>query len=668
MNLDYDLSIVKGIGNKTQDRLNENGIYTVKDLLFSFPKSYDIYEENPSLLRSEKSTVIKGELDSNPVFIKHRTNSNAIIFYLLCYGNRIKCIYFGGDYLRYKIYKGANIIIYGKYNSFNKEFVVSKLFESNFISRIECNYKLKDIKNYLIEKAIKDIFSNELKIEETLPNELLQKYKLYDIKNYIYLSHIPRNREDVRQVLRRRKYEEFFWYSIRLEYLKSLRAEIIKPKRIFDKEKLKSFIDSLDFKLTKDQLSVISEIEKDIKLDKPMNRLVQGDVGCGKTIISIYAAYILILSGYQAAIMVPTEILANQQFQFAREMLAKRGVIVELLTSSIKDSDKKDILYRLKNNRINLIIGTHALIEENVKFDNLGIAIIDEQHKFGVMQRQKLIDKYKYTDCLYLTATPIPRSLGLTMFGDLDISSIHTMPEGRLNTITKIVNYRAIKGLMKSISKELDKNNQIYVVTPLIDDINSLDVMDVKKAYNLFNEYFPDKKIGIVHGKLHTDEKNRVMNDFYLGKIDILVSTTVIEVGVNVKRATVIVICDANQFGLAQLHQLRGRVGRSIYQSYCILLTNDSENERLLTIESSTDGFKIAEADLKQRGPGDYLGNDQSGYVGLDYADFYEDIKIYECAKKDAYELLDKFKKKELESNIFNDIIRNEVANRNKNN
>ncbi len=668
MNLDFDLEIVNGIGKKTKSELNENGIYSILDLLYLFPKNYEIFEENPKLLRSEEYTVIKGDLDSNPVFLKHRTNSNAIIFYLNCYGNRIKCIYFGGDYLRYKLYKGAIVALYGRYNSLNKEFVISKLFLSNFETKIECDYKLKNIKNYVIQKAIQDIFSEPIVIKETLPSSLISKYKLYDINEYIYKSHNPKCREDVKQVLRRRKYEEFFWYCLRLEYLKTLREDIIKPKRIINKNKLDELINNLDFKLTVDQLKVINEIENDILSTKPMNRLVQGDVGCGKSIISIYAAYALILSGYQAAIMVPTELLANQQYASAKEILGKFGVVVELLTSSIKNKDKIDILDRLKSGRINLIIGTHSLIEDNVIFDNLGIVIIDEQHKFGVKQRQKLIDKFKYTDCLYLTATPIPRSLGLTVFGDLDISSIHTMPEGRLETITKIVNYRAIKGLMKSISKELDKNNQVYVVTPLIDDTNELNVMDINQAYDLFKNYFPDKNILIVHGKMSNEEKNKNMQEFNSGRANILISTTVIEVGVNVKRATVMVICDADRFGLAGLHQLRGRVGRSSFQSYCILLTNDSENERLKTIEATTDGFKIAEADLKQRGPGDYLGDTQSGYFSLDYADFYNDIKIYECAKEDAKMLLPKFKKKEIESNIFNDIIKNEVINRNKNN
>ncbi len=668
MNLDYDISIVRGIGLKTKEELNTSGIYTILDLLYSFPKAYDIYEENPKLLRSEEYTVIKGSLDSNAVFIKNRTNSNAIIFYLNCYDNRIKCIYFGGDFLRYKLYKGSNIALYGKYNSFNKEFVVKKLFLSGFETKIECDYKIKNVKDHIIQKAISDIFSNNISFKETLPNELITKYKLYNISKYLYTSHLPANREEVRQVLRRRKYEEFFWYSLRLEFIKSIRADITKPKRIINKNKLDEFITNLSFSLTEDQKKVLNEIEVDISSTKPMNRLVQGDVGCGKSIISVYSAYATILCGYQAAIMVPTELLANQQFQAANELLSKYGIITELLTSSRNKKDKNDILERLQSGRINLIIGTHSLIEDNVKFDNLGIVIIDEQHKFGVKQRQKLIDKYKYTDCLYLTATPIPRSLGLTIFGDLDISSIHTMPEGRLKTITKIVKYSQINGLMKSINKELEKNNQIYVVTPLIDDINELNVMDINRAYNLFKDYFPDKKILIVHGKMKDDEKNKNMVEFSERKADILISTTVIEVGVNVKRATVMVICDADRFGLAGLHQLRGRVGRSIYQSYCVLLTNDPENQRLKTIESTTDGFMIAEADLKQRGPGDYLGDDQSGYFTLDYADFYNDIKIYECAKEDAKVYITKFKKKEIESNIFNDIIKNETINKNKNN
>ena len=663
---DYDISIVKGIGKKIKEKLNEKNIYNVNDLLYYFPKKYDIFEENPTLLRSEEYTVIKGDLDSNPVFIKKRTNSYSIIFYFNCYGNRIKCITFGADYLKYKLHKGINCALYGRYNSLYKEFLVTKIFLTDFETKIECDYKISGVNNSSITRAIEDIYSNNVSIVETLPQELLSKYKLYNINDYIYYSHLPRSREDVRQILRRRKYEEFFWYTTRLEYLKSLRSEISKPLRNVDKERLNDFINDLSFKLTKDQLEVLNQIEEDIKSKKPMNRLVQGDVGCGKSIIAIYAAYLEILAGYQAAIMVPTEILAKQHFETMNEILSKYGIIVEYLVSSRKN--KSDIITRLKNGRINLIIGTHALIEDRIIFDNLGIVIIDEQHKFGVKQRQKLIDKYKYCDCLYLSATPIPRSLGLTIFGDLDISSIHTMPEGRLKTMTKIVNYNNIKGLMKSINKELELNHQIYVVVPYIEDSNELDIMDVDKAYNLFNEFFPNRSINIIHGKMKNDDKNQVMNDFVSRRIDILISTTVIEVGVNVKNATVMVICDAELFGLAAIHQLRGRVGRSSFQSYCVLLTSEPDNERLKVIEDTTDGFKIAEADLKQRGPGDYLGDDQSGYFALDYADFYNDIKIYECAKSDAIELLPKFKKKELESNIFNDIIRNEEKNRNINN
>ena len=664
--MSLELSIIKGIGKKTLSALNENNIYSINDLLYYFPKSYDIFEENPSLLRSEEFTLIRGYIDSNPVFLKQRKNSNAIIFYFSCYGNRIKCIIFGGDFLRYQIINKKEALIYGRYNSFNKEFVVSKLFFSNFETKIECDYKIKNIKNGVIQRAIQDIFTNDIKIEETLPQILLDKYKLYDINKYIYCSHLPQNSEEVRQVLRRRKYEEFFWYSLRMEYIKSLRIDILKPKRNFNIEYKNDFLNKLSFNLTNDQLKVISEIEKDILSDHPMNRIVQGDVGCGKSIISIYSAYLLIKSGYQAALMVPTELLANQQFQSAEKLLSSFGIIVELLTSSTRN--KSDILDRLRAGRINLIIGTHSLIEDNVRFNNLGIVIIDEQHKFGVRQRQKLIDKYKFVDCLYMSATPIPRSLGLTVFGDLDISSIHEMPDGRQKIITKIVDYTKINGLMKSIKKELDLSHQIYVVVPLIDDINELDVMDIDEAYDLFKSHFNDKNISVVHGKMSNDEKNKAMNDFLQGRIDILISTTVIEVGMNVKRATVMVICDAERFGLAQLHQLRGRVGRGNLQSYCILLTNEPNNSRLVAIEKTLDGFQIAEADLKLRGPGNYLGEIQSGYFSLDYSDFSNDIKIYECAKADSVELLPIFKKKELESNIFNDIIKNESINRNRNN
>ena len=663
-----ELKKVKGVGEKNLYYLNQAGIFTIDDLLFKFPLNYIIYEQDKDKLFNGELTYVEGTICSNVSMYKYKGRSYAFSFFIENIDFKLKINLFTTLYAGVRLKRGMNIGIYGKYVKRDKYFSVRKIFTENFGLKIENEYKIKDILNSTFTRIVKNAITSFNEYEETLPQSLIDKYKLLNIKDYIYKTHFPNDKNDVIEVLRRRKYEEFFWYLLRLEFIKSIREDIKKTERKIDKEILNDFLFKLPFTLTEDQKKVLFDIEKDILSSKPMNRLVQGDVGCGKSIISLYSAFALITSGYQAAIMVPTELLAIQQFKSAKEYLSKYGIIVELLTSSKTKKEKNDILERLQSGRINLIIGTHSLIEDNVKFGNLGIVIIDEQHKFGVKQRQKLIDKYKYTDCLYLTATPIPRSLGLTIFGDLDISSIHAMPEGRLQTITKIVKYSQIKGLMKSISNELNKNNQIYVVTPLIDDLNELNIMDVNKAYNLFKDYFPDKKILVVHGKMKDEEKNKNMIDFSERRADILISTTVIEVGVNVKKATVMVICDADRFGLAGLHQLRGRVGRSIYQSYCILLTNDPLNERLKTIEGTTDGFKIAEADLKQRGPGDYLGESQSGFFALNYVDFYNDIKIYECAKEDAKYFLPKFKKKEIESNIFNDIIKNEVVNRNKNN
>ncbi len=652
-----ELFEIKGLGPKSLAVLKDNNIQTAEELLFSFPKAYEAYEIEPDLLFSGEYTYLNVTILTTPAFIKLRGNTNTIVFYFDAYGNRIKGVYFSSDYLRYKLFKNTRLHIYGRYSKLKKEFVIRKIFFDNLEAKVVVDYKLKGIKNNLIQKAIKTLFENNINLIESLPNEIITKYKLYPIDKFIYTSHFPSNKEEVKQVIRRRKYEEFFWYAIRLELIKRMRTVNTKPKRIIKENIVSSFLDSLPYELTEGQLLSMKDIRNDIESDKIMNRIIQGDVGCGKSIVSIYAIILAVSAGYQTAVMVPTEVLANQQYELILSYLGRLGYTVELLTSSTKNKDKEDILYRLINNRVSVIVGTHALIEDNVIFNRLGLIVIDEQHKFGVKQRQKLINKFNNVDCLYLSATPIPRTLGLTAFGDLDITSIKTLPKGRLTPTTMVLGYNRIKGLFKSINKQIKEGRSIYVVVPLVNENEEYDAIDINSCYNMFSEGLPDAKIEMVHGKMKSLDKNNKIAQFKSGNVNVLISTTVIEVGVDVPNATVMVIMDAHLFGLAQIHQLRGRVGRGNYQSYCILVSDDTTNPRLLALERMSSGFDIAEEDLRLRGPGDYLGNMQSGYQSFEYVDFEADIKIWNVAKLDALKYIDLFYSKKVASHTFNEIL-----------
>ncbi|MCR5112597.1 MAG: DEAD/DEAH box helicase [Acholeplasmatales bacterium] len=388
-----------------------------------------------------------------------------------------------------------------------------------------------------------------------------------------------------------------------------------------------------------------------------MNRLVQGDVGCGKTIVAVMMSLLMVKAGFQVAVMVPTEVLAGQHFSSFKEYLMKYGVNIELLTGSLKKKDRDDILYRLINNRINIIIGTHSLISDNVLFSHLGLVIIDEQHRFGVNQRIKLIDKYKDVDSMFLSATPIPRTLGLTLFKDLDMSSIKTMPDGRKPVVTKVIDQNRLKALFKSIENHLSTGEQAYIVVPLVNENEDYNYIDIKTCEGMVNEYLPDVSYEIVHGRMKARDKEIALASFKNGKVKILISTTVIEVGINVPNATMMIILNSDRFGLATLHQLRGRVGRGSLESYCMLVTNNPENERLQALEKYSSGFDVSEMDFRLRGPGDYLGEDQSGFAGLEYSDFEQDIKILICAKDDSTLYLPRFISGELKSSEFNKII-----------
>lgn len=643
---------IKGIGEKTIKALMEINVYNIMDLIYTFPKTYNVFEVNNNTdIFCGELVTIKTNLVSSPVFIKYQLRVNAIIFYISYNNNRIKCILFSNDYLKFKLFKGTNVILNGKYNQYNQEFLVKRLFLDDFNSFVETDYKIPKIPNSLIKKSIQNALNSNIKVCDELPIEIINKYQLLPISEYIYLSHFPSDKNDVRQVLRRRKYEEFFWYAIKIELLKRKRLSNTRESISIDRKYLDDFYSLLSFELTRDQKLAIEEIFNDLNKPIPMNRLIQGDVGCGKTMCSLACSYLVSKGNRQVAIMVPTELLARQEYEELLKYFGNEDINIALLTSSVKQIEKNDILYRLLHNRINIIVGTHSLLEDKVVFGNLGCVIIDEEHKFGVLQRAKLINKFPNVDRLYLTATPIPRTLGLSNFGDLDISSIKSMPNGRKNVITRIVDENDFNKLAKTIDKIIGRHEQVYVVAPLVNDNEAVKAISLHKCFKKYSEALPNIRIATLSGKMSAIEKNQIMSDFINGRIDLLISTTVIEVGVNVLNASLIVIMNAERFGLSQLHQLRGRVARGSLQGRCALVTNNVDNDRLKALVNTSDGFLISEIDFKLRGPGDYFGVLQSGFVDFEYASFEYDLNIWNCAKEDANEYLPKL----LEFNINND-------------
>ena len=629
-----ELKGFKGIGPKTLEKLHNNGIYTTEDVVLRFPKAYHFFEVDNSKLFSGDVASVFATVSSRPYFIKYRRNVNAIIFYAYIDSSRIKCVIFSNDYLRFKLFEGTKVILTGKYR--NNEFFVKNIFFDIFQIKIDTTYGLKDISDSIYKKYVLNVLNLGLNFEDYLPKELIKKYRLIDYNNYVYKSHFLQTKNDYIDILRRGKYEEFFWYALSLEILRIKRINVDKLKRNVDYGLIERFLNNLDFKITDDQKMAIDDCYKDIISTKPMNRLIQGDVGCGKSIVGYAAMLMEVSTAFQVAVMLPTELLATEQFSAIKKALNNYNLQIELLTSSTKDKEREDILYRLAHGRVNILVGTHALIEDRVIFRKLGLVIIDEQHKFGVNQRKKLISKFSNVDAIYLTATPIPRTLGLTAFGDLDNSSIHTLPKNKKPIKTLIYDFKGLTEISRIINNHLLLNEQVYIVCSLVNENENIDAYDIDMAYNYFNSKLKNAKIGKVHGKMSPLEKDSIMNEFHRGALNVLISTTVIEVGINVPKATIIVILNAERFGLAQLHQLRGRVGRSDLKSCCILVSDDIYNERLDALKNTNDGFEIANSDFKLRGPGDYLGDEQSGFNAFEYASFTEDFNIWECAKEDA--------------------------------
>lgn len=631
-----ELKAVQGIGPKTLERLNANQIYTVNDLLLTFPKKYTFYNVDNENIFSGEMVCFKCKVHSRAVVVKTVKHAKAFVFYILVNNQRYKCIIFAGDYLRYKLYNNVDVICYGKYKPLEKEFSITNIFFEDFKCKVEIDYGFYDITNSIITKAIKYALDSGYRLEDDLPSKYVNKYRLLEINELIRKVHFPSGIEDYVEIKRRTRYEDFFWYTSQLEILRLSRGFEEKQPKIINKDTLNDYINLLPYELTNDQKHSLDAVIGDLEKSKPMNRLLEGDVGSGKTIISFLACISTIKSGYQAAIMAPTEILAIQHYNNFKKQF--EGFNVELLTSSTKQKDKREILFKLLHGRIDLLIGTHALIQETVIFSNLGLVVIDEQHRFGVNQRKALVEKFKGVDALYMTATPIPRTLGLTAFGDLDLSLIKEKPANRKPIITEIISLDKINNLGKILNRHLIMDEQIYIVVPLINVSESFDFIDINQAYNIFTNMLPEAKIATLHGKMKSKDKDDIMNEFKNHQIDILISTTVIEVGVDVKNASTMVILNAERYGLSQIHQLRGRVGRGSTQSYCYLVTNKTETERLQILEKVNDGFILAEEDFRLRGPGDFLGEEQSGFASLNFDFESKDLNIWKCAVSDSKE------------------------------
>ena len=651
-----ELKDIKHIGPVTLERLYTNHIYTPRDLLLFYPKKYYFYQVDNDHAFSGETLCFKGVVASRPIWIKTSKKSKAFVFYLQINNRKVKCIIFSGDYLRFKLQVGTPIICYGKYKEKENEFSLSTIFFDDFECRIELDYGIPDINNKTIQNAIQNVLLSQYHLEEDLPKEYIEKYRLGTLDEIVRLAHFPTSIQDCKKVHRRVRYEDFFWYTASLEVLRTVCSKEQKIPKLIDEVCVESAIQALPYELTGDQYSVIKECISDLKSTKIMNRLVQGDVGSGKTIVALICALAVIEAGYQVALMAPTEILAKQHLENVRKFFP--NLQVELLTSSVNQRTKTDILYRLVHGRISLLIGTHALLEENVMFKKLGLAIIDEQHRFGVNQRKALLDKLNGVDALYLTATPIPRTLGLTNFGDLNLSIIKTMPKNRKPVVTKIVSMDELTGLAKSLERHLAMEEQIYIVVPLIQESERLDYIDMDQALELFEELLPQAKLGVLHGKMKAKDKDSIMQEFKNHQLDCLLSTTVIEVGVDVRNATVMVILDADRYGLSQIHQLRGRVGRGSIQSYCYLVTKKEYVKRLDILAQTNDGFTLAEEDFKLRGPGDYLGEQQSGFNSLNFDFESNDLIIWKYALEDSKEYVTKYLKQEVKNQRLETIFK----------
>lgn len=651
-----DIKNLHQVGEKTSKILNKLGIFTDDDLINYYPYRYNVYNFSNELI-DNSTLIINVIIESNPIVSYIKKNFNRLSFRAR-YNERIfNVVIFNRAYLKTNLTIGKNITIIGKYD-FKKNIFTSSDIKFNVINgQIEPVYHLtKGITNNTVSKLIKDNFNN-IYIKDSLPSNIISKYNLLSKKDALYNIHFSNDLKMVHYAKNRLIYEELFDFSFKMNYFKNQNIRKDKEPKNIDINKINEFKKLLPFSLTTDQDNAYNEIVQDMSSNKKMNRLLLGDVGSGKTVVAVGAIYANFIAGFESTLMAPTEVLATQHYFSIKKILDKFNVAVELITGSMSKKEKETIYKRVQNKEIDLLIGTHSLLNENIIFNNLGLVITDEQHRFGVHQRFALEDKSKCPDILYLSATPIPRTYAMTIYGDLDISYIKTKPTGRKDIITKVKKNSDIKEVLGLMLEQIKLGHQIYVVSPLVEEDESLNLTSInllkEKLSLAFKNLF---RIEIIHGKMKTSEKESIMNDFKNNQIKILIATTVIEVGIDVSNATMMVIFNAERFGLATLHQLRGRVGRSDLQSYCYLIS-DSDNDRLKVMEESNDGFYISQKDFEMRGHGDLFGVKQHGDMSFKLANLKNDYNILLFANKDAKKFIDS--KEYLNNEYYKDLAQN---------
>jgi len=638
-----DLQHISGIGEKTLESLYQANIFSVEDLISYYPYRYQVLQ--PTLLDNTDGNItvtINAMVLDIPKVSFIRKNFNSLRFRCESYGKIFFVSIFNRAYLKKHLTIGKEITLIGKYKTSNNTFTandikLSKLEETKIIP---VYHNIKGIKNSAIEKFMNFAMKEVNEFEEIIPKTLEEKYHFFSKRKSLEILHFPKNSEDIKIAQARIIYEELFEFMFKIQFLKNLKEQEVGIRKDVDEEKINNFIQCLPFSLTCDQKKAIQEGIHDLISPKRMNRLLLGDVGSGKTIVATILIYANCLAGYQSAFMAPTEILATQHFHSIRNLFQNENIEVDLLIGSMTKKEKENILRRVRNHEIDVLIGTHAMLNENLFFDNLGFIVTDEQHRFGVNQRESLQAKGILPDMLFMSATPIPRTYALTIYGDMDTTIIKEKPNGRKEIITKVVPEVNLREVLLKILDEIKQNHQIYVVAPMIEENEDTNLKDVNLLKEKFDLAFHGKvPIGVLHGKMKKALKDEVMNDFKLGKTKILISTTVIEVGVDVHDASVMIIFNADRFGLATLHQLRGRVGRNDLQCYCYLICNE-EKERLKVLEESNDGFYISEKDFEFRGEGDLFGQRQSGDMTFQLANLKRDYPILLKARSDVLDFI----------------------------
>ena len=649
MDIYSSISTLKGVGPKATEKLNRCGIFNILDILLYFPRDYDFIEGNVEFetIDGEEKLILLCEAKTFKRDVRTK-NGKLLTTIDFQYGkHKVTAKWFNQPYVKNNFQKGSQYNLMGKFKRVGNmlEIVGPVVACGEAISNeIVPKYPLKgDISNKLFEKLINTILA-QMNIKENLPQDILDKYKLVSLDSAIRSIHFPENKDMLEKAKTRLKFQELFTYSLKLLLLKYQLKKNSNGIKFEWVDELKVFKESLPFPLTNAQTKVVRDILRDQKSQCPMNRLIQGDVGSGKTIVALIAIFNVIKNNYQSVLMAPTEILATQHYEEAKKVYSQFNIEIELLTGGTSIKEKKRIKERIRGNEPILVIGTHALFQEDVEFGRLGLIITDEQHRFGVEQRSRLMNKGNKADCIVMTATPIPRTLALYLYSDLDVSVIYELPPGRKKIDTRYYEDSKRDMAYELAYDEIKKGRQVYIVCPLIEEDEKEQLNSVETLYEkLTSTIFKNLRVEILHGKMKGNEKDDIIKRFKNHESDVLISTTVIEVGVNVPNASVMIVENAERFGLAQLHQLRGRVGRGQYESYCVLIAKAKSNitkKRMMIMTESSNGFLISEQDLKLRGAGEMFGRKQSGDAGFALANLYEDINILRCAKQEAVNII----------------------------